>query len=64
MELKFDSLLNKPARNNEIEKQNNAYKEYIDQIQSVLMKNGIDTVSKRNLLKKDRINSTKKQLKK
>lgn len=53
MELKFDSLLNKPARNNEIEKQNNAYKEYIDQIQSVLMKNGIDTVSKRNLLKKE-----------
>lgn len=53
MELKFDSLLNKKARNDEIEKQNNAYKEYIDQIQSVLRRNGIDTVSKRNLLKKE-----------
>ena len=37
----------------EIEKQNIAYKEYIEQIKSVLRKNGIDTVAKRNLLKKE-----------
>ena len=53
MELKFDPLLNKKARNDEIEKQNIAYKEYIEQIKSVLRKNGIDTVAKRNLLKKE-----------
>lgn len=53
MELKFDSLLNKQARNNEIEKQNNAYKEYIALIQSVLRNNGIDTVLKHNLLKNE-----------
>lgn len=53
MELKFDPLLNKKARNDEIEKQSVAYKEYIEQIKSVLRKNGIDTVAKRNLLKKE-----------
>lgn len=53
MELKFDSLLNKEARNDEMERQSNAYKEYIEQIQTVLRKNGIDTIVKRNSLKNE-----------
>lgn len=55
VEYKFDPLLDKTARKNELEKYNDAYTEYINQIQTVLLKNGIDTASKRNLLKKNAI---------
>ncbi len=53
VEYKFDPLLDKNARKNELEKHNDAYTEYVNQIQTVLLNNGIDTASKRNLLKKE-----------
>lgn len=52
-EYKFDSLLDENARKIELEKHDDAYKEYINQIQTVLLNNGIDTALKRNLLKKE-----------
>ncbi len=60
MEYKFDPLLDQVARKNELEKHNDAYKEYIGEIQDVLLKHGIDTDGKRQLLKEECISLLEK----
>ena len=60
VEYKFNPLLDKDARKNELEKQNIVYKEYIGQIKDVLEKHGIDNDTKRQLLKKECISSLEK----
>ena len=60
IEYKFDPLLDENARKNELEKHNDAYEEYINQIQVVLLKHGIDTAAKRKLLKEECASSLEK----
>ncbi len=48
-----DSLLNPEAKQEEIEKHDKAYSEYIDKVKEILDKNGINTKEKRELLRNE-----------
>ena len=50
-EFKIEKNYNKEARNKELEEHHLAYDEYINNIKNILERNGINTVSKRALLK-------------
>lgn len=52
-EIKGDSLLNPKAKQEEIEKHDKAYSEYIDRVKEILDKNGINTKEKRELLRNE-----------
>ena len=50
-EVKGDSLLNPEAKQEELEKHDKAYSEYVDNVKEILEKNGINTKAKRELLR-------------
>lgn len=49
-EVKGDSLLNPEAKQEELDKHENAYSEYIENVKEILERNGINTKTKRELL--------------
>lgn len=50
-EVKGDSLLNPEAKQEELEKHDQAYSEYVDNVKEILERNGINTKAKRDLLR-------------
>jgi hypothetical protein len=50
-EVKGDSLLNPEAKQEELEKHDKAYSEYVDNVKEILERNGINTKAKRELLR-------------